>query len=60
MAGRPKGTKQKRVDREKLWELHLQGLNGVQIAEILGCHPKTAQELVAERISIEQAKKVYK
>ena len=58
MAGR--GGKQKRVDREKIWELYLQGLNGVQIAEKIGCHPKTAQEYIEERRSIEQASKVFK
>lgn len=52
------GTKRKKVDREKMWELHLQGLNGKQIAEMLGCHPETVWDYLKERISIEQAKGV--
>jgi len=34
------------VDRERLRELHAQGANAAEIAELLGCTHRTAQELL--------------
>lgn len=56
MAGRPKRTKQKFVDRERMWSLYLEGYSRKQIAEILGHHPGTIERLIAERKSWEELK----
>ena len=58
--GRPKGTKQKYVDREKMWELYLQGKTSKEIAEELGHHIATIRNLIADRISLEQVKGAIK